>query len=64
MNDQVKIEVISELIKNTYEAMGMAVGEIKPCGVANFIVEIIDINGPREVLVNIFLQMININGTH
>lgn len=57
MNDEVKQAALEDIIITTYESMGMAILSIEPCAPASFKLSIIDAEGPRDVLVNVLLQM-------
>jgi hypothetical protein len=57
MNEQENTIVISEMIKNTYEIMGMAVLSVNPYAQGVFKLEIIDGNGLKEVFVTVLLHM-------
>lgn len=61
MKDELKRQAIEEIIKKTYEDMGIAILKIEPVNVCSFRCDIIDGNGPRSVLVTLFMTMSSIN---
>ncbi len=61
MNEELKQAAVSELIHTTYENMGIAVINVNPIGLGAYRLDIIDQDGPKEVLVNVLLHMSFVN---
>ncbi len=61
IDDELKQQVVQELIKKTYEDIGLAVISVEPCGHASFKCHVINEEGPKEVLVTILLCMNSLN---
>lgn len=61
MEDTVKIQAVQELITTTYENMGFAVLSVNPFAPGVFKLEVIEAEGPKEVLVTVLLHMVPIN---
>lgn len=63
MEDGLKTQAMQELIATTYENLGFAVLGINPFAPGVFKLEVIEPNGPKEVLVTVLLHMVPINAT-
>ena len=61
IEDSVKQQAIQEMIATTYENMGFAILTVNPFAPGVFKAEIIDGNGPKDVLVTVLLRMETIN---
>lgn len=52
---------IEDIITKTYEPLGIAILEIRKVNECNFLVDMIDANGPKTVLVSLLLAAQNVH---